>query len=34
MQADILPGSLFSDYEPSDHTGRHRKLSELQQKIH
>jgi len=31
MQADILPGSLFSDYELSDHTGRHRKLSELQQ---
>src|SRR5262250_1427107 len=31
MRADIIPGSLFPDYELSDHTGRHRKLSDLQQ---
>src|SRR5262250_3250289 len=32
MRADIIPGSLFPDYELSDHTGRHRKLSDLQQR--
>ena len=31
MRPDIIPGSLFPDYELSDHTGKHRKLSELQQ---
>jgi len=31
MRSDIGPGSLFPDYELSDHTGRHRKLSDLQQ---
>jgi len=30
MRADILPGAVFPDYELPDHTGRHRKLSELQ----
>jgi peroxiredoxin len=30
MRADIVPGALFPDYELSDHTGKHRKLSELQ----
>ena len=30
MRADIIPGAVFPDYELSDHTGRHRKLSELQ----
>ncbi len=30
MRADIIPGAKFSDYELSDHTGKHRKLSELQ----
>ena len=27
----MVPGSKFPDYELSDHTGKHRKLSELQQ---
>lgn len=31
MRADIIPGSVFPDYELSDHTGKHRKLSELQE---
>jgi hypothetical protein len=31
MRSDIIPGSKFPDYELSDHTGRHQKLSELQQ---
>ena len=31
MRPDIVPGSKFSDYELSDHTGKHRKLSELQE---
>ena len=31
MRSDIVPGSMFPNYELSDHTGRHRKLSELQQ---
>jgi peroxiredoxin len=30
MRADIVPGAAFPDYELSDQTGRHRKLSELQ----
>jgi len=30
MRADIVPGAPFPDYELSDHTGKHRKLSELQ----
>jgi len=30
MRADILAGSPFPDYELPDHTGRRRKLSELQ----
>jgi peroxiredoxin len=30
MRADIIPGALFPDYELSDHTGKHCKLSELQ----
>jgi len=30
MRADIIPGAVFPDYELPDHTGKHRKLSELQ----
>jgi peroxiredoxin len=30
MRADIAPGAAFPDYELPDHTGKHRKLSELQ----
>lgn len=30
MRADIVPGGKFPDYELSDHTGKHRKLSALQ----
>jgi peroxiredoxin len=30
MRADIVPGVVFPDYELSDQTGRHHKLSELQ----
>jgi peroxiredoxin len=30
MRQDIVPGSTFPDYELPDHTGAHRKLSELQ----
>ncbi|HKA90480.1 MAG TPA: redoxin domain-containing protein [Haliangiales bacterium] len=30
MRADIVPGASFPDYELPDHTGKHRKLSELQ----
>jgi peroxiredoxin len=30
MRADIVPGAAFPDYELSDHTGTHRKLSALQ----
>jgi len=30
MRQDIVPGALFPDYELSDHTGKHRKLFELQ----
>ena len=31
MRRDIVPGSLFPDYELSDHAGKHRTLSELQE---
>jgi peroxiredoxin len=30
MRSDIVAGSTFPDYELSDHTGKHRKLSDLQ----
>ena len=30
MRTDIVPGSVFPDYELSDHHGMHRRLSELQ----
>src|SRR5258706_468496 len=30
MRADIVAGAKFPDYELTDHTGKHRKLSELQ----
>jgi peroxiredoxin len=30
MRADIVPGAVFPDYELADHTGTHRKLSDLQ----
>jgi peroxiredoxin len=30
MRKDIVPGAIFPDYELPDHTGKHRKLSELQ----
>ena len=30
MRRDIIPGALFPDYDLSDHTGKHRKLSDLQ----
>ena len=30
MRAEIVPGAVFPDFELSDHTGKHRKLSELQ----
>jgi peroxiredoxin len=30
MRADIVPGAVFPDYELTDHTGKHRKLSHLQ----
>jgi peroxiredoxin len=30
MRSDMVPGAVFPDYELSDHTGKHRKLSELQ----
>ena len=30
MRADIVPGAGFPDYELSDHTGKRRKLSDLQ----
>jgi len=32
MRADIIPGAVFPDYELSDHTGKHRRLSDLQQR--
>jgi len=30
VRADIIPGASFPDYELTDHTGKRRKLSELQ----
>src|SRR3984957_6620186 len=30
MRAEIVPGAAFPDFDLSDHTGTHRKLSELQ----
>ena len=30
MREDIVAGAVFPDYELTDHTGKHRKLSELQ----
>jgi peroxiredoxin len=30
MRADIAVGAVFPDYELTDHTGKHRKLSDLQ----
>jgi peroxiredoxin len=30
MRSDMVPGASFPDYELSDHTTKHRKLSELQ----
>jgi len=30
MRADIIPGAVFPDYELTDHTGKRRKLSDLQ----
>jgi peroxiredoxin len=30
MRADIVPSATFPDYELSDHTAKHRKLSDLQ----
>ena len=30
MRPDIVPGAIFPDYELTDHTGKRRKLSELQ----
>ena len=30
MRSDMVPGATFPDYELSDHTAKHRKLSELQ----
>jgi peroxiredoxin len=30
MRADILVGAVFPDYELTDHTGKRRKLSDLQ----
>lgn len=29
MRTDMVPGATFPDYELSDHTGKHRKLSAL-----
>jgi len=31
MRSDIVQGAIFPDYELGDHTGKHRKLSELQE---
>jgi hypothetical protein len=30
MRSDMVPGAIFPDYELSDQTAKHRKLSELQ----
>ena len=29
MRADIVAGAVFPDYELTDNTGKHRKLSDL-----
>jgi hypothetical protein len=31
IRSDMVPGAIFPDYELSDHTAKHRKLSELQE---
>jgi len=31
MRSDIVPGAIFPNYELADHTGKHRKLADLQQ---
>ena len=31
MRSDMIQGAVFPDYELSDHTGKHRNLSELQE---
>lgn len=31
MRSDMIQGAVFPDYELSDHTRKHRKLSELQE---
>ena len=31
MREDIVAGVVFPDYELTDHTGKHRKLSDLQE---
>jgi len=31
MRPDIVPGAAFPDYELADYTGKHRKLSELEE---
>lgn len=31
MRSDIIPGTIFPDYQLTDHTGKRRKLSELQE---
>jgi len=33
MRADIVAGKVFPDYELTDHTGKRRKLSDLQGQI-
>jgi hypothetical protein len=30
MRSDVIPGAVFPDYELTDHTGKRRKLSDLQ----
>jgi peroxiredoxin len=30
MRADVVVGAVFPDYELADHTGKDRKLSDLQ----
>jgi peroxiredoxin len=30
MRADVKPGTTFPDYQLTDHTGRPRRLSEIQ----
>jgi peroxiredoxin len=30
MRADVVPGSVFPDYDLPDHRGKHRKLSDIQ----